>query len=83
MATREAILQEALRLPSCERVKLIEALEESFSQVEFATTEIAAEWSSEIDRRLASYDKSKSPVFTVDQAISHLQQALAMHHVND
>ena len=77
MPTREVLLQEALLLSPDERALLVDALEESLDHGEFATPEIAAAWSEEIDRRLAAYQRGETKAVTVDQALDHIRQSLA------
>ena len=77
MPAREVLLQEALLLPPGDRAMLVDALEESLDHGEFATPEIAAAWSEEIDRRLAAYDRGETKAVTVDQAMAHIRQSLA------
>ncbi len=77
MPVREVLLQEALLLPPGDRALLVDALEESLDHGEFATPEIAAAWSVEIDRRLAAYDRGETKAVTVDQAMNQLRQTLA------
>lgn len=77
MPAREVLLQAALLLPPGDRALLVDALEESLDHGEFATPEIAAAWSEEIDRRLATYDRGETKAVTVDQALDHIRQSLA------
>ena len=60
MLNREQIAQEALALPPEDRTYLADVLEQSLTSGEFATSEIAAEWSAEIDRRIAAYDRGET-----------------------
>ncbi len=76
MSTREVLLQEALLLSPGDRALLVDALEESLNHGEFATPEIAAAWSEEIDRRLAAYQRGETKSLTVDQALDHIRHSL-------
>ncbi|MEI8379450.1 MAG: addiction module protein [Planctomycetota bacterium] len=76
MPTREALLQDALLLSPGDRALLVDALEESLNHGEFATPEIAAAWSEEIDRRLAAYQRGETKALTVDQALDHIRHSL-------
>lgn len=77
MPTRDVVLQEALLLSPGDRAMLVDALEESLDHGEFATPEIAAAWSKEIDRRLGAYHRGETQAVTVDQAMNHIHHSLA------
>lgn len=74
---RDEVLQRALALAPDDRAFVAEALEESLPPAEFATPEIAAAWSAEIDRRIAAYDRGETTAVSFDAALDHLRQALA------
>ena len=59
MTVREQILQDALSLPPEDRAFIAEHLEQSVRHDEFASPEIAAAWTEEIDRRIEAYDKGE------------------------
>lgn len=59
MTHRERIAQEALALPPEDRSHVADVLEQSLTSGEFATTEIAAEWAAEIDRRISACDRGE------------------------
>lgn len=75
MPAREAVLQEALLLSPNDRALLVDALEESLDHGEFATPEIAAAWSEEIDRRIAAYKRGETKALTVEQAMNQLRRS--------
>jgi putative addiction module component (TIGR02574 family) len=77
MQTREAVLREALQLSPSDRAILVDALEESLDRDNFATPEIAAAWSEEIDRRVAAHQSGKSPASSVDEAMDRICKALS------
>lgn len=77
MLGRDVLLQEALLLSPGDRALLVSALEESLDHGEFATPEIAAAWSDEIDRRLTAYQRGETKAVTVDQAMDQIRQSLA------
>lgn len=79
MPTRETVLQAALRLSAEDRALLVDALEESLDHRAFATPEIAAAWSAEIDRRIAAYDRGEIKAVTVEESMKRLRQSLAEH----
>lgn len=79
MPAREAVLQDALLLSPSDRALLVDALEVSLGHGEFATPDIAAAWSEEIDRRLAAYDRGESKAVDFDKSLEHLRQAIDEH----
>ena len=56
MSLREEIIQQALGLPSEDREFVADTLEQSLPHADFASPEIAATWSEEIDRRMDEAD---------------------------
>ena len=83
MLTRDAVINEALQLPPCDRAIVADALEESLSGGEFATPELSAAWSAEIDRRLAAYDRGDVTGVGFDQAVNHMRRALNSQGVRE
>ena len=63
---RETVLHDALLLSPGDRALLVDALEVSLDHGEFATPDIAADWSAEIDRRLAAYDRGETKAIDFD-----------------
>ncbi len=62
MPNREEIEQLALALPPDDRAYLAEVLEQSLEPGNFASAEIAAAWSEEIERRAKAYERGEMPV---------------------
>lgn len=54
-------------------------MEVSLDHGEFATPEIAAAWSPEIDCRLAAYDRGETRAIDFDKSLDHLRQAIVEH----
>ena len=61
MSLRDQIVQQALELPPEDRAFVVDALEQSLTNGEFATPEIAAAWAAEVERRSAAYDRGEMP----------------------
>ena len=76
MSTVEELAQQALALGAEERVYLANVLEESLSNGGFATPELAAAWSAEIDRRLAAYQRGETRATDADSALERIRQRL-------
>lgn len=74
---RETILQQALALDPEDRAVLADELERSLPSVAFASNDVAAAWSGEIDRRIAAYDRGETTTVSFDKALDHIRQALA------
>ena len=79
MTIREQIAQQALALPPEDRTYLADVLEQSLSSGEFATPELAAEWSAEIDRRIAAFDRGETHGLDVQTALERIRSRLAEH----
>lgn len=79
MSGREHVLEEALALPPEDRAFLAERLEESLSHGQFATPEIAAAWTAEVDRRIAAYDRGEVQASDADPSIARMRSYLADH----
>jgi putative addiction module component (TIGR02574 family) len=79
MTMREQVLQEALALPAEDRAFLAEQLEQSLQDGQFASPEIAAAWTAEIDRRVAAYDRGEIQASDTDASIVRMRQYLADH----
>jgi putative addiction module component (TIGR02574 family) len=76
---REQVLQEALALPPEDRAFLAERLEQSLSGGEFASGEIAAAWTAEIDRRIAAYERGELKSSDAHSSIERMRSFLAEH----
>lgn len=77
MSLREEIAQQALSLGPEDRVYLADVLERSLAAGEFATAEIEAAWSAEIDRRIAAYDRGEVNPVDFETALTSIRQHLA------
>jgi putative addiction module component (TIGR02574 family) len=79
MTVREQVLQDALALPPEDRAFLAEHLERSLDHGHFASPEIAAAWTAEIDRRIAAYERGELQALDADTSIERMREALADH----
>ena len=77
MSTRDEIVQQALSLPPDDRAFLADILEQSLTDEEFTTTEIALAWTKEIDRRLDAYDRGEIEAVEVQTAMDEMRRGLA------
>ena len=76
MMNRDQIAKEALALPPEERSHLADMLEQSLATGEFASPEIAAEWTAEIDRRIAAYDRGEIKAVDAREALDRIRARL-------
>ena len=60
MPTREEIAQQALTLSLEDRAYVADVIEQSLGSGEFATTEIAAAWMAEIERRAGAFERGET-----------------------
>lgn len=79
MTIREQVLQEALALPPEDRAFVAEQLDQSLRQGEFASPEIAAAWTAEIDRRIAAYERGEVQATDADASIARMRCFVADH----
>jgi putative addiction module component (TIGR02574 family) len=79
MTIREQVLQEALALPPEDRAFLAERLDQSLDHEQFASAEIAAAWTAEINRRLGAYERGEVQAADADSSIARMRQYLADH----
>ena len=79
MTIPEQIAQQALALPPEDRTYLADVLEQSLASGEFATPELAIEWSAEIDRRIAAYDRGETKGVDIQTALERIRACLAEH----
>ena len=75
---REQILEQALALNPEDRAFLADEIERSLPPSAFASDEIAAVWSDEIDRRIAAYEHGEATVVSLDAVVDNARQALAV-----
>jgi len=79
MMNREQIAQEALSLPREDRTYLADVLEQSLTHGDFVTDKIAAEWTAEIHRRIAAFDRGESSGTDAREALDRIRSRLAAH----
>jgi putative addiction module component (TIGR02574 family) len=79
MTLRDQVLQEALALPPQDRAFVVERLDESLNQGEFASPEIAAAWTAEIDRRIAAYKRGDVQALDAATSVDRMRRYLAEH----
>ena len=77
MSRRDEIAEQALTLPPVDRAFLADLLEQSLPDEEFATDEIAAAWTNEIDRRLDAFDRGETKAVDAKTAIEEMRRGLA------
>ena len=77
MTIREQLAQQALALPPEYRTYLADVLEQSLTNGEFATPELAAEWSAEIDRRIAAFDRGGTQGVDAQAVLERIRARLA------
>ena len=80
MTLREEIIQKAMALAPEDRAYVADLLEGSLPAQGFASKELAASWSAEIDRRIARFDREDCSPMVVDRAMPLIQPALSCHH---
>ena len=79
MSTRDQVLEAALNLPFADRAFVVEQLESSLSEKEFASDELAAAWSAEIERRIDAYDRGEIQATDGDTALARMKTYLLEH----
>lgn len=79
MPGREEIAQQALELPAEDRAYVADVIERSLATGGFASAEIAAAWASEVERRIAEYDRGEVQAVSADVAIERIRRHLAEH----
>jgi putative addiction module component (TIGR02574 family) len=79
MTVREQVLKDALALPPEDRAFVAEHLEQSLLHGGFASPEIAAAWTTEIDRRIAAYERGEIQASDADASIERMRSYLADH----
>jgi putative addiction module component (TIGR02574 family) len=82
MTMREQVLQQALALPLEDRVFVAERLEQSLHDGEFASPEIAAAWTAEIDRRIAAYERGELQASDGSTSIDRMRRSLNDHRAH-
>ena len=79
MTLREQVLQEALALPPEDRAFLADHLERSLPPGQFASPEVAAAWTAEIDHRIAAYERGELQAYDATASIERMRGLLADH----
>jgi putative addiction module component (TIGR02574 family) len=79
MTLREQVLQDALALPAEDRAFVAAQLDQSLPHGEFASPEVAAAWTAEIDRRIAAYDQGEAHAVEADESLTRMRRFLAEH----
>ncbi len=79
MTVREQVLQDVLALPPEDRAFVAEHLERSLDHGQFASPEIAAAWTAEIDRRIDAYERGELLASDADESIARMRGFLADH----
>lgn len=77
MTTVEQLAQQALALEAGDRAYLVDVLEQSLANGNFATTQIAEAWAAEIDRRLNAYKRGESQPTDADVSLDRIAKRLA------
>ncbi len=79
MNVREQVLQGLLALPLEDRAFVAAELEQSLDHEQFASPEIAAAWTAEIDRRIAAYERGELQASDADASIARIRDILTDH----
>ena len=81
MTVRDELLQQVLTLAPADRAFLADQIEASLPQEGAFEPAMADEWSEEIDRRLAAYDRGECLGLELDDVISRMRQAIVAQRV--
>jgi len=76
---RDDVLRQALTLSPQDRAFVADALEDSLPTPSLHSPQLAEEWSREIDRRIAAFDRGESTAIDFEAAVNHMRQALIAH----
>jgi putative addiction module component (TIGR02574 family) len=77
MTQLEQLAEQALRLAPDDRAYLADLLTQSLPPDGFADAEIAGAWTTEIDRRIAAYDRGETQAIPVDASLQQARDLLA------
>ena len=80
MSLREELAQQALLLAPEDRIYLADVLEQTLTAGGFASAEIEAAWSAEVDRRIEAYDRGEVKAVDFETSLARIRQHLADHH---
>jgi putative addiction module component (TIGR02574 family) len=76
MTLRDQLVQQVLALPPDDRVYLVELLDQSLTPAGFATPALAAEWETEVHRRIDAYDRGETPADDAETAVQKMRREL-------
>lgn len=80
MATRDELAEQVLALSQHDRAFLADLLDQSLAdENELPPAELAAAWTVEIDRRIASHEAGKSEAVDAETAMKEMREKLAEH----
>jgi hypothetical protein len=79
MTSREQVLQDALALAPEDRAFVLDQLEQSLDQGQFASPEIASAWAQEVGKRIAAYDRGEIQAEDADVVLRRMRRFLAEH----
>lgn len=65
-----------------DRIFVADRIEQSLSTSGFASPEIAAAWTSEIERRVQGFDRGELTTADVQGALEHIRRRLAEHRAH-
>ena len=77
MRVREQVLQDALALEPEDRAYVADQLEQTLEMREFASPEVAAAWTREIERRVAAFDRGEIPADDAGAVLARMRRFLA------
>lgn len=80
MRERDRIAEAALKLPPEDRLYVADRLEQSLSDGEFASPELAQAWAAEVTRRIEAYESGETEAVDFDAAIEGIRRRLAGIH---
>jgi len=79
MSDRDEIVQQAMSLSPADRAYVADVLEQSLPTGGFATPEIAAAWTAEIERRIGAFDRGELSAVDMQASLENMRQQLARH----
>ena len=77
--SRDQLLEQALSLPVDDRAFIADMLLGSLPERPLPSEKWAAEWSQEIDRRVAAYDRGEVKAISFEESIERVRRALEAH----
>ena len=76
MTPREEILQQALALGPEDRAFVAEGIEQSLEPHDVASRELAALWATELERRIAAFDRGEVQASDMNEAMDRIRGQL-------